>query len=158
MSPEEPVVRDILGRCMVARIATLSRTGRPSVNPLYFIYQHGHIWLGTADWTLAARNAAHNPHVSLLFQLEEGANSDQLLRVSGNARVWTDREIVRTYGLRVVFKYLLPTKAIRNILAHSRQVRLQRLYSAQSAQKGKTCIIDVTPEHVELLPVEEQRC
>jgi Pyridoxamine 5'-phosphate oxidase len=48
-------------RSMVARIATLSRNGRPSINPLYFVYLNGHIWLGTVDWTLAARNVNADP-------------------------------------------------------------------------------------------------
>ena len=55
---------------MVARIATLSLSGRPSVNPLYFVRRSGHIWLGTVDWTLAARNVMADPRVSVLFEVE----------------------------------------------------------------------------------------
>jgi len=61
MEVDDPAVLAVIRRCMVARIATLSGSGRPSINPLYFIYQNGHIWLGTADWTLAARNVKADP-------------------------------------------------------------------------------------------------
>ena len=70
MTADDPVVLDILRRSMVARIATLSRSGRPSVNPLYFIYLNGKIWLGTPEWTLAARNVKADPRVSVLFNVE----------------------------------------------------------------------------------------
>ena len=43
MNPDDPAVVDILRRAMVARIATVSRNGRPHINPLYFIYRDGTI-------------------------------------------------------------------------------------------------------------------
>ncbi len=49
MNSDDPAMLDILRRCRVVRIATLSRTGRPSINPLYFVYQSGRIWLGTSE-------------------------------------------------------------------------------------------------------------
>ncbi len=151
MNADDPVVVDILRRSMVARIASLSRHGRPSVNPLYFIHRKGKIWLGTADWTLAARNVKADPRVSVLFELEQEAHDRRILRISGRASVRGDQSVQRSYGLRVARKYLLSPGGIRNILNHLRQFWLHRHYRAQNAQKGRACVIEVIPEQVELL-------
>jgi general stress protein 26 len=151
MKADEPVVRELLRRAMVARIASLSRNGRPSVNPLYFIHYQGKIWLGTSDWTLAARNVKADPRVSILFHIEQDPGDPRIFRISGRARVRTDAETMRPYNLRVARKYLLSPGGIRNTLAHWRQFWLQRRYRAQSAQKGRPCVIEVTPEYVELI-------
>jgi nitroimidazol reductase NimA-like FMN-containing flavoprotein (pyridoxamine 5'-phosphate oxidase superfamily) len=50
MNSDDPAMRAILRRCRVARIATLSRTARPSITPLYFVYQSGRIWLGCVGY------------------------------------------------------------------------------------------------------------
>lgn len=81
----DPEVRAFIRQAMVARIATLSRSGRPSVTPLYFVYISGHIWLGTVEWTLAAREAKADPRVTILFQIERKLNDGRILRVTGHA-------------------------------------------------------------------------
>ena len=154
MQADDPVVLNLLSRSMVARIATLSRNGRPSVNPLYFIYQNGKVWLGTADWTLAVRNVKANPRVSILFEVERDRKNRQLLSISGPASVRNDPQILRLYSLLVVRKYILTPGGIINWLTHPRELWLRRYYSAQSAQKGRTCVIEVSPEVVEMLRPE----
>ncbi|MDD5370165.1 MAG: pyridoxamine 5'-phosphate oxidase family protein [Anaerolineaceae bacterium] len=151
MTADDAVVLDILRRCMVARIATLSRSGRPSVNPLYFIYLHGKIWLGTPEWTLAARNVKANPRVSVLFNVEQDPGDRRVLRISGQARVRTDIEAQRSYNPRVARKYVLTPSGIINWLTHPRQLWMRRYYTAQSAQKGVAGVIEVTPELIELV-------
>ena len=151
MNADDPLALDIVRRSMVARIATLSRTGRPSITPLYFVRVGGRIWLGTVDWTLAARNAGADPRVSVLFQPERDAADRRVLRIRGRASVRVDRGMQRSYDLRVARKYLLTPGGIRNALAHVRQLPLFRNYRAQSAERGRSCVIEVTPEHAELL-------
>ncbi len=151
MNINDPSARSLLQRSMVARIATQSGSGRPSVNPLYFVLYRDKIWLGTADWTLAARNVKANPRVSILFQVEQDPGNHQILRMSGQAGVRTDTETMRLYNLRVARKYLLSLGGIHNTLVHLRQSGLQRRYRAQSAQKGRPCLIEVTPEQMEIL-------
>jgi len=70
MEVDDPVALDIVRRSMVARIATVSRGGRPSVTPIYFVPMGGRIWLATLDWTLAARNVNADPRVSVLVDTE----------------------------------------------------------------------------------------
>jgi hypothetical protein len=151
MTADDPVVLDILRRSMVARIATLSRSGRPSVNPLYFIYLNSKILLGTPEWTLAARNIKANPRVSVLFNVERDPGDRRVLRIIGQARVRTDAEALRSYNPRVALKYILTLGGIYNWLTHPRQLWLRRYYTAQSAKKGLDSVIDVTPEMIELL-------
>ncbi len=151
MDLDDPAVRDILKRARVARIATLSQNGHPSVNPLYFIFIDRKIWLGTADWTLAARNAGSDARVSLLFNDEQNPNDNRVLRIRGRASIRLDKWAVRRYGLRVARKDILTWGGIANWLSHPRLIWLRRYYTAQSHEKGRTCVIEVTPEKVELL-------
>jgi len=151
MRIDDPVVLEILRRSMVARIATLSRSGRPSVNPLYFISLNGKIWLGTPEWTLAARNVKADPRVSVLFNVDRDPGDRRVLRIGGQARVRADIETQRVYNPRVARKYILTPAGIYNWLSHPRQLWLRRYYTAQSAQKGLAGVIEVTPELIELL-------
>ena len=151
MNVDDPAVLTVLRRSMVARIATLSRNGRPSINPLYFVYLNGHIWLGTVDWTLAARNVKADPRVSVLFEVEQDPSDQRVLRIRGRASVRTDQKAQRSYNLRAARKYLLTPGGIRNALTHIRQLPLRRTYHAQSAEKGQPCVIEVTPEQAEFL-------
>lgn len=151
MNVDDPAVLDVLRRSMVARIATLSRNERPSINPLYFVAPHGRIWLGTVEWTLAARNVKADPRVSVLFQVEQDRSSHRVLRISGRASVQTDQRVQRSYNLRVARKYLLTPGGICNHLAHIRQFPLRLHYAAQSAEKGQPCVIEVTPVEAEWL-------
>lgn len=151
MNLDDPVALDILRRSMVARIATLSHNGRPSVNPLYFIYIDGKIWLGTPEWTLAARNVRADSRVSVLFGIEQDPEDRRILRIRGRAIVRLDKDAQRSYNPRAARKYILTPGGIFNWLTHPRQLWLRRYYTAQSAQKGRACVIEVTPEQVELL-------
>ena len=152
MRANDPEVLAVMRRAMVARIATLSRNGRPSVTPLYFVCVKGSLWLGTVDWTLAARDAKADPRISVLLNVEHNPRDRRILRVSGRASVRTDPQLQRAYNLRVVFKYSLTPGGIYNTLQHVRQLRFMHQYHAQSAEKGKACVIEVTPEQAEFLP------
>ncbi len=151
MKVDDPAVLDVIRRCMVARIATLSSNGRPSINPLYFVYVNGDVWLGTADWTLAARNVKADPRVSVLFNVERDRSDRRVLRISGHASVNVDRGVQRTYQLRVAHKYVLTPAGILNYLMNFRFLIPMHYYHAQSAAKGLACVIDVIPEHAEFL-------
>lgn len=150
MSPDEPAVLDILEHSMVARITTLSRNGRPNINPLYFVHVHGHIHLGTSDRTLAARNARACPRVTVLFEIERDPADERLLRVHGRATVETDAALQRRYVRRVTRKYFATASGLAHTLAHARLLPLMHRYHA-SGWKGAACVIDVVPERVEIL-------
>lgn len=151
MKTDDPAVRDILQRSMTARIATLSRGGRPSITPIYFVYLNGHIWLGTSSWTLAARDVKADPRVRILFEVERRPQDHRILRMTGRAYVRTDPQALRSYNIHVLFKYSLTPGGISNNLAHVGLLSLMRRYHAQSREKGQPCIIDVTSEQAEFL-------
>ncbi len=151
MNTDDIAVVDVMRRSMVARIATLSGNGRPSINPLYFVYLNAHIWLGTAAWTLAARNVKADPRVSILFEVERDRAHYHVLRISGQAYVNTARNVLRNYNLRVACKYVLTPGGMRNYLMNIRLLLPMHYYHAQSAEKGPACVIDVVPKHAEFL-------
>ncbi|HEV2456784.1 MAG TPA: pyridoxamine 5'-phosphate oxidase family protein [Ktedonobacterales bacterium] len=151
MKTDDPTVIDVLRRSMVARIATLSHNGRPSITPLYFVHLTGRIWLGTPAWTLAARHVTADPRVSLLFHVERDASDQRVVRISGRARVRTDRQARRSYALRAARKYVLTLGDVRDTLVHLRLLPIRRHYRAQSAAKGQSSVIEVIPERVEIL-------
>ena len=74
-----------------------------------------------------------------------------MLRISGRATVRVDQFIQRSYNRRVVRKYVLRPGGIRNALTHLRQLPLTRNYRAQGAERGRACVIEVTPERAALL-------
>ncbi|MCV6966658.1 hypothetical protein BST27_00060 [Mycobacterium intermedium] len=156
MNPDDPAVVEILRRAMVARIATVSRNGRPHVNPLYFVCGNGRIYLGTVDRTLAALNVKANPRVTILFNIEREPNDERALRIYGNAVVRTDLKICRWYLRRDYRKYILTPRGFANSLAHVRLLPLVRRF-VTSGEKGQECVLEVRPEVVELVTTPAAR-
>jgi hypothetical protein len=140
---------------MVARIATVSRNGRPHVNPLYFVCRNGKIYLGTVDRTLAALNVKADPRVTILFNIEREPNDLRILRIRGRAKVRTDSRLCRWYVVRDLRKYILSRRGFVNSLAHVRLLPLVRRF-VSSGEKGKECVLEVRPEEAELLTAPKQ--
>jgi general stress protein 26 len=155
MRPDDPAALDILRRAMVARIATVSRNGRPHVNPLYFVCGNGKIYLGTTDRPLAALNVKANPRVTILFDIESEPNDRRVLRIRGGATVRTDSRLCRWYVLRDIRKYFMSRRGVGNTLAHARLLPIVRRF-VSSGEKGKECVLEVRPEEAELLTAPEQ--
>ncbi len=151
MNADDPAVLSFLRQSMIARIATLSRNGRPSITPIYFVPVDGHIWIGTSSWTLAARDVKADPRVSVLFEADRNPRDPRVLRVTGGASLRMEPNVKRAYNLRVAFKYSLTPGGILNNLSHLKLLPLMHRYHAQSAAKGPACIIDLTPEQAEFL-------
>ena len=107
MNPDDPAVVEILRRAMVARIATVSRNGRPHVNPLYFVRGNGKIYLGTTDRTLAALNVKATPRVMILFDIDGEPNDRRVLGIRGGAIVRTDAGLCRWYVVHDLRKYIV---------------------------------------------------
>lgn len=95
-----------LDRAIVARIATVSRSGRPNVNLLYFVVMGDHIHLGTATYTLAAHDVAANSAVQILFEIESDLADRRIVRMDGAAVVCTDAALMKRYRSGVTRKYI----------------------------------------------------
>jgi general stress protein 26 len=150
MHLDDPAVVEILRRAMVARIATVSRNGRPHVNPLYFLCGNGKIYLGTTDQTLATRNVKADPRVTILFNVESEPNDRRVLRIRGSAIVRTDSKLCRWYVVRDLRKYFMSRRGIGNALAHARLLPVVRRFIS-SGEKGEECVLEVRPRDAELL-------
>lgn len=156
MNLDDPVMAEILGRAMVARIATVSSNGRPHVNPLYFVCGKGRIHLGTTDRTLAARNVSANRRVTLLFNVEREPDDLRILRIDGNAVVRTDMAASRWYIVRDLRKYIFSRRGLVNTLAHTRLLPLVGRF-VSSGEKGRACVLEVDPSSAELLTAPQGR-
>ena len=146
MTPGDPIVRAFLERSLVARVATRSAKGWPALAPLWFVVDGGRLYTATGAATLAARNAAANPAVSVLLDAEADGASAHVLRLHGRARV---RPELPSWRVLLAFarKYYLSPGGLRCELAHAALWNLRRRYYAQN--EGVTIEIEV--ERAELL-------
>lgn len=140
-----------LSSAKVSRLATRSSRGRPSVNPLYFVVRDQRIWLGTPEWTLAARNVLADARVLLLFDSDGSSGDEWIVRVGGRARVLRDAATLRQYNVAVARKYVLSARWFRSAVTHPRQRALRRHYRRQSTARGAPAVIEVVPAHAEWL-------
>jgi general stress protein 26 len=155
MNPDNLAVADVLRRARVARIATVSRNGRPHVNPLYFVMGNGKIYLGTVDRTLAALNVKADPRVTILFNIEREPGDSRILRVRGTAVVRTDPKLLRWYVIRDIQRYFMNRRGFWNVLAHARLIPAVRRFIS-SGEKGRECVIEVRPEKAEFSAAPKQ--
>lgn len=144
MRPDDPEVRAILQHSRVARLATLTPKGRPSMTPLWFVYDGTRLHFATGKDTVAARNVAAHPDVVVLLDSEGRGRHDNVLRLHGRATVHTGTpspSLLARFGR----KYYLA--GWRSELSHLTRWRLRIRYYAQ--HEGAT--ITVEPGDAELL-------
>ncbi|MCB9459582.1 MAG: pyridoxamine 5'-phosphate oxidase family protein [Anaerolineaceae bacterium] len=151
MNIDHPEVQMFFRQAMVARISTVSCSGRPSITPLYFNYVNGKIWLGTSTWTLAAREVSNDSHVCILLQYEKQKSDPRILRIMGTATIRTDDAALRLRDRKMALKYVLSPGGLLNHALHLHLFTLVRKYRAQSDEKGPGCVIEVTPQHIEFI-------
>lgn len=136
---------------MVARLATMSSSGRPHVNPIYFVLHNGKIHLGTSTRTLAARNVVANPKVQVLVDVESEPSLGRMVRITGKAVVLTDPEILREYKRRDARKYFRSLTSLWMSLTHLRQLFLTRRYLYSDDPATSHCVIEIDYTHTEVL-------
>jgi hypothetical protein len=136
---------------MVARVATVSRSGRPHVNPNYFVVDDSRLWLGTTTGTLAARNVAVNPAVQLLFEIERDPADSRLMRITGSAAIRTEPDLLKEYKRRDVRKYFRSLRGLLMSLRHLHRVFLTSKYLSTTDPTNRHCVIEVEPTKIEIL-------
>lgn len=151
MVPTDPDIQETLKRCMVARLVTMSSSGRPHVNPNYFVFHDGKLHLGTTTRTLAARNVTANPTVQVLLDIESQPTSRRMVRITGQAVVITDPEELRDYKRRDARKYFRSLSSLWMSLTHLRQLFLTNRYLSSDDPTTSHCVIEVDATDVELL-------
>jgi len=148
MSPDDPLVGHFLGRSLVMRLATRSAQGNPSITPLWFVEHGGRLVATTAASTVAARNIAADPRVSVLLDGEAAGRPSVVLRLSATAEVHPGLAPAAVLA-RMATKYYLSPAGARSELTHARQWGLRLRYYA--ASEGVWLAIE--PTGAELLRV-----
>jgi hypothetical protein len=148
LAPDDPAVRAILRRTMVAEFATLSEKRRAFVTPLWFVESRGVLYLTTAPGSRAGRNVLQHPRVSLLFHGDPGRPADPILRIRGAAtchRGFPPWHVL----LRIAVKYYVGPRALPVELPNAHRWGLRVRYYGQG--KGGVGHLRVMPREAELL-------
>ena len=151
MTPTDPRVQYSIDRAMVARLATVSCSGRPHVNPIYFVVHGSRLWLGTATGTLAARNVAANPSVQVLLEVEGDPPDRRLVRITGRATIRTEPGLLKQYRRRDARKYFRSLRGLLMSLRHVHRLFLTTRYLSTTDPTSGHCIIEVVPTRFEVL-------
>ena len=124
MRPDDPIVHHHLARSRVMRLATVSARGAPSLTPIWFVTVDGRLVVSTAAATVAARNVAADPRVTVLLDAETAGRSQVVLRLRGTAEVHHGLPplgVLARFGAR----YYLSPGGLRCELTHARLWRLR---------------------------------
>lgn len=150
MTLTDRTVQDLVERAMVARLATVSRSGRPHVNPIYFVVHDSKLWLGTTTGTLAARNVEANPIVQVLLEVEQEP-AGRLVRITGRASIRTEPDLLAEYKRRDANKYFRSSRGLLMSLRHPHRLFLTSKYLTTTDPTSRHCVIEVEPTRIELL-------
>lgn len=146
MRVDDPIVGHYLTHSLVMRLATLSAGGAASITPIWFVMANGTLVATTAASTVAARNMAADPRVSVLLDGEAAGRSDYLLRLRGTAEVHDGLPPVRALA-RLARKYYLAPGGLSSELAHANRWRLRMRYYSQA----EAVWLAITPIAAELV-------
>jgi len=147
-SLDDPGVRALIGRSMIAEVATLSPKKRPFVTPLWFVLDGGAFYITTGPGTRAGKNIQQHPGVTLLFCGDAAADWGEVLRVRGTAACHHGLPSWRVL-LRIAAKYYVSPWALRAELLNWRKWSLRTRYYGQV--KGGFGHIRVVPSACEFL-------
>ena len=150
MRPDDPLVRHYVTQSLVMRLATVSVGGAPSLTPIWFVVVDGRLISTTAATTVAARNMAAVPRVTVLLDGEKVGQSDYVLRLRGVAEVHRGLPpmgVLARFGLR----YYLAPSGLRSEFVHANRWRLRTRYYSQS----DAVWLAIEPTTAELVPVPQ---
>jgi uncharacterized pyridoxamine 5'-phosphate oxidase family protein len=149
MTELDPDLLRFLRKSMVARIATISPSGRPQLMPLFFFLHGGEILMNNAETSATVRNLRHNPDVEVLFLADRARDDRRCLRVRGKATFVQDPALLRQIGLQAIAKYYASPAAIASTLRHLGRLPAMVRYRGERTSG----FIRVTPTSWEFLGV-----
>ena len=102
MTKEE--IDAFLAQPLVARIATVRQNGTPQVVPMWFLWEHGTMYMSTRTWAAKLKHLRRNPHVAVVVDVMEAPMKNKVVTIDGTADILTDG--VREMTTRIYEKYL----------------------------------------------------
>jgi general stress protein 26 len=124
LAADDPAAHAAIRRARIARIVTVSPSGRPQIMPLWFALIDGRIHMSNAATSPTVHNIAREPRVLVLFEADGG----RIVRVRGTARYLTDRGALRRLVRPSLTKYYFHPRAlwlaVRNMRRLSGDARL----------------------------------
>lgn len=88
-------VRALLGRSLIASLATVDSRGRPHVVPMWFRRQGERILIPTSSGTVKIRHLAKNPHAAVMVHEVGKAQAASGVLVRGRVEILTGPEALR---------------------------------------------------------------
>ncbi|RMF90311.1 MAG: hypothetical protein D6733_04220 [Methanobacteriota archaeon] len=104
MSMTEEELEEYLSQPIIARIATVGKSGRPSIAPVWFIYEEGTLVISTGRDSAKIRNIKANRTVAVAIDTTEGGFQSKGVIMRGPAEV--EEEGSTEVAKRIYLKYL----------------------------------------------------
>ncbi len=102
MSQQE--IEAFLAQPLVARIATVRRNGTPQVVPMWFLWDHGTMYMSTRTWAAKVKHLRKNPHVAVVVDVMDAPLKNKVVTIDGTAEIITDGVIEMT--TKIYKKYM----------------------------------------------------
>jgi len=93
-----------LARPLVARIATVRKNGTPQVVPMWFLWDHGTLYMSTRTWAAKVKHLRKNPHVAVVIDEMVAPLQNKVVTIDGTAQIVTDGVIETT--TKIYQKYM----------------------------------------------------
>lgn len=107
LSPEN--LEALLSQPVLARLGTATKTGRPHVTPVWFLWEQGSVWVSAFRSTRKVRDLMKNPSVSILIDTAESGVDFQAALFEGEAELITEpAEFIQEMSTRIYTRYLGP--------------------------------------------------
>jgi len=104
VSMTEEELEEYLSKPILARIATVGKSGKPYIAPVWFIYEDGELLMSTGRGSVKIRNLKANPAAAVSIDTTEGGFQSKGVIMRGRAEVEEDPEA--NVAKRIYLKYL----------------------------------------------------
>jgi PPOX class probable F420-dependent enzyme len=78
-----------LSQPLVARIATVRKNGTPQVVPMWFLWEHGVMYMSTRTWAAKVKHIRQNRHVAVAIDVMEAPLKNKAVLLDGTAEIVT---------------------------------------------------------------------
>lgn len=139
----ETMMADLLSQPVLARMGTTSKSGRPHVIPVWFLWEDGSLWISSFRSTRKIRHLEANPYISVLIDTAESGVDFEAVLFEGRAELIDQpAQFVQDITTRIYARYLGPEGVLapdpqswihdpENLLIHLQPSKTMSWYSAK---------------------------